>query len=167
MNRINGVVVGIVKSREDPQKLGRLQVTFPWLDGDSKSYWARIATLMSGGGRGTWFMPEIDDEVLVAFEHGDPNHPYVVGFLWNGQDKPPITDPKRRLIHSVNGHEIEIRDPDVVAGDTGGIRIQDAQGNVVELSNASIRIQGVGTLQITAPNVVINNRVVAPTFNPI
>ena len=92
---------------------------------------------------------------LVAFEHGDPNHPYVVGFLWNGQDKPPITDPKRRLIHSVNGHEIELHDPAVAQGDTGGIRIQDAHGNIVELTNGSIRIQSVGTLQITAPNVIM------------
>jgi uncharacterized protein involved in type VI secretion and phage assembly len=167
MNKIEGVVVGIVKSRDDPQNLGRILVTFPWLPGDNQSFYARIATLMSGSGRGTWFMPEIDDEVLVAFEHGDPNHPYVVGFLWNGQDKPPITDPKRRLIHSVNGHEIELHDPAVAQGDTGGIRIQDAQGNVVELSNASIRIQSVGTVQITAPNVIINNRVVAPTPRPI
>lgn len=112
MGKINGVVVGIVKSVKDPQNLGRVEVHFPWLSDDNKSYWARIATLMTGSGRGSWFMPELEDEVLVAFEHDDVNHPYIVGFLWNGKDKPPNDDinTKVRRLKTVSGHVVEFDD---------------------------------------------------------
>src|ERR1041384_5002133 len=115
--RIYGVVVGIVKSVDDPMGMGRLQLRFPWLSDDNTPAWARVATLMAGNDRGTWYMPEVDDEVLCAFEHGDTQHPFVIGFLWNGKDKPPTKNTRRRLILSLNGHEIEIYDPDPSGGD--------------------------------------------------
>ncbi|HVZ40991.1 MAG TPA: phage baseplate assembly protein V [Candidatus Kapabacteria bacterium] len=161
-NRIYGVVIGTVKSLDDPDSLGRIQLTFPWMSDDNESPWARVAVQMAGEGRGMWYMPELEDEVLVAFEHGDPQHPYVIGFLWNGKDKPPTTNTRRRLIHSLNGHEIEIYDPDPKDGDKGFIRIKDAHGNKIELSNATLTIEGVGNLQINAPNITINKRLVAP-----
>jgi uncharacterized protein involved in type VI secretion and phage assembly len=167
MNKIDGVVIGTVKSLKDPKNLGRIKVHFPWLSDANKSHWARVATLMAGSGRGSWFMPEKDDEVLVAFEHGDTRFPYIVGFLWNGQDKPPRIDPQKRLIRSVNGHEIEIYDPDIKGGDRGYIRLKDAQGNQIELANGSISISSVGGITINAPNVVINGRPVAPSPSPI
>ena len=97
-DRMNGVVVGQVKSVDDKRGEGRILVEFPWMEGRNQSYWAPSATLMSGGGRGAWFRPEKGDEVLVAFDHGDVNHPYIVGFLWNGVDRPPSNDPDLRLI---------------------------------------------------------------------
>ena len=112
MSQINGVVVGIVKSLDDPKKLGRVRLEFPWLSDKNQSQWARIATLMTGSGRGSWFMPEVEDEVLVAFDHGDIQHPYIVGFLWNGVDKPPneeINTSVRRL-RTVSGHILEFDD---------------------------------------------------------
>jgi uncharacterized protein involved in type VI secretion and phage assembly len=112
-------------------------------------------------------MPEIDDEALVAFEHGDFHHPFILGFLWNGADRPPTDDPKKRLIRSLNGHEIEIYDPGIAAGDRGYIRLKDAHGNEIELSNARITIRGVALIEIQAPIVMINGRPVAPTPNPI
>lgn len=178
MNKIYGVVIGTVTDLKDPKNLGRVKVQFPWLSGKSKpsdensiqedtknneSYWTRIATTMTGANRGTWFMPEIDDEVLVAFEHGDPDHPYIVGFLWNGQDKPPRTDPKKRLIRSLNGHEIELYDPEVNLGDRGYIRLKDAHGNLIELANGRITVSSKSGVEIAAPSVVINGRPVALT----
>ena len=80
-----------VKDVDDPNGEGRIRVDFPWMGGNNQSYWAPVATLMSGSGRGSWFMPEVGDEVLVAFDHEDVNHPYILGFLWNGKDKPPET----------------------------------------------------------------------------
>ena len=107
---INGVVVGIVTNNNDPQGMGRVRVRFPWRGDDDESYWARVATLMAGEDRGTFFLPEVDDEVLVAFDHGNINHPYVIGALWNGVDTPPETnaDGKNniRTIKSRSGHEI-------------------------------------------------------------
>ena len=164
MNKINGVVIGTVKSLDDPQQLGRIEVYFPWLSDTNKSHWARVATLMAGSGRGSWFMPEKDDEVLVAFEQGDTRFPYIVGFLWNGQDKPPRTDPHKRLIRSVNGHEIEIYDPNISSGDRGYIRLKDAHGNLIELANGRITISSKSGVEISAPSVAINGRPVALTI---
>jgi uncharacterized protein involved in type VI secretion and phage assembly len=166
MKDIMGVVTGTVK--EIDPALGAVKVDFNWMQPPQRSNWAPIATLMSGQGRGAYFMPEIDDEALVAFDQGKFDHPYVVGFMWNGSDAPPTTEKHLRLIHSVNGHEIGIYDPDKISGgDKGFIRIQDAHGNLIELGNGRIIISGKGNLQITAPNVTINGRLVAPLGPPI
>jgi uncharacterized protein involved in type VI secretion and phage assembly len=167
MKRIPGVVVAIVEDLNDPDRLGRIKVKYPWLEGEPRSTWAPVATPFAGRKRGAWWMPEPQDECLVAFDQGDFDHPYVVGFLWNGVDRPPEQDPRVRLFHSLNGHRVEIYDPDVSAGDQGYILIEDAHGNRIELKNAQINIQGVGIIQIQAPTVLINGRVVAPTPNPI
>ncbi len=117
-----GVVIGVVSNNKDDDGLGRVKVTFPWLSEDEESNWARVATLMAGYDsqkslkRGTFFLPEVGDEVLVAFEHGDINRPYVIGALWNGVDKPPLAndDGKNnvRLIQSRSGHVITLDDTD-------------------------------------------------------
>ena len=167
MKRYPGVVTGIVKSLNDPEGQGRIQLQFPWLSDSQVSSWAPVAASLAGKDRGQFYMPEIDDEVLVAFEHGDFDHPFVLGFLWNGVHVPPTNDPHRRLIRSVNGHEIEIYDPAISAGDKGYIRLKDAHGNTIELANGRITVRGVGTVEIQAPNVIINGRVVAPVGPPI
>lgn len=137
-------------------------------DGGRKPQLLGVSGRADGGkDRGFFYHPELQDEVLVAFEEGDPQHPYIVGFLWNGVDLPPTTDPHRRLIRSVNGHEIELYDPGVSAGDKGYIRLKDAHGNVVELANGRITIQGVAAIEVKAPAVIINGRPVAPVPNPI
>ena len=161
MSRVYGVMPGKVKKVKDPQGEGRVLVEFSWMEGNNQSYWAPIATLMSGGGRGAWFQPEVGDEVLVAFDRGDVNHPYIVGFLWNGGDRPPTTDPHLRLIRSVNGHEIAIYDPDIQNGDAGYIRLQDRHGNLIELANGRISIRGVAAIEINAPTILINGRPVS------
>jgi uncharacterized protein involved in type VI secretion and phage assembly len=166
MTRFKGVLPGIVKSLKDPDGMGRLQVEFPRLP-KSRSFWASVAAPMAGRDRGLFYQPELEDEVLVAFDEGDPQHPYIVGFLWNGHDLPPTNDPHRRLIRSVNGHEIELYDPGVSGGDKGYIRLKDAHGNMIELANARITIRSVATIEIQAPNVVINSRPVVPVGPPI
>ena len=89
--RLYGVYTAIVTDVDDPEGMGRVRIRLPWTtdqDGDAYELWARVATLMAGNDRGTWFIPEPDDEVLIAFAAGDPRRPYVVGALWNGQDTP-------------------------------------------------------------------------------
>src|SRR5215813_13866075 len=108
--RLFGVVVGVVTNNKDEQDLGRVKVRFPWLSETEESNWARIA---SPGG--TYFLPEVDDEGLVAFEHGDLRFPYVLGVLWNGKNAPPTnSDGKNnlRLIKSRSGHLIKLNDED-------------------------------------------------------
>ncbi|MFZ3167944.1 MAG: phage baseplate assembly protein V [Candidatus Methanoperedens sp.] len=111
---IYGVVVGIVTSNQDSEGLGRVKVSFLWRGDKDESYWARVASLMAGNDRGMVFYPEVNDEVLVAFEHGDINYPYVIGALWNTKDKTPEanSDGKNniRKIRSRSGHEIIFSD---------------------------------------------------------
>jgi uncharacterized protein involved in type VI secretion and phage assembly len=116
--RIFGVVVGIVTNNKDPDNLGRVKLKFPWLSDkdEDESNWARIAAPMAGKERGIYFLPEVDDEVLVSFEQGNPRFPYVLGVLWNGKDAPPAnnSDGKNnlRLIKSRSGHAIRLNDED-------------------------------------------------------
>ena len=159
----HGLVIGTVQ--EIDPVLGRVKVSVP--ERGHASHWAPIASLMAGGGRGAYFMPEEGDEVVLGFDRGRFDHPYVIGFLWNGQDAPPQTDGHQRTIRSVNGHEITLYDPGVKGGDKGYVRIKDAHGNLVELANGQITIKGVGLIQISAPVVTINGRVVAPVGPPI
>ena len=116
-------------------------------------------------------MPEVGDEVLVAFNQDDVAHPFIVGFLWNGQDSPPSMDRHLRVIHSVNAHEVRLYDPPISGGDPGHIRIQFARGdgtvNVVEINNTSIVIRSDSQIRIEAPTVTINNRPVSWAGGPI
>lgn len=128
--RINGVVCGIVTNNEDPERIGRVKVKFPWLSDEHESDWARISSPMAGSERGFTTIPEVEDEVLVAFEHGDINRPYVVGGLWNKKDKPPFdnADGKNdtRMWKSRSGSIIQMGDKD---GEVS-ITLRTASGNV-------------------------------------
>jgi len=86
--RIIGPVVGIVTNNVDPHDRHRVKVKYPWLDDTLESFWARIATTLGGKGEmGSVWLPEVDDEVLVQFYHGDPEKPVITGYLYNGTDK--------------------------------------------------------------------------------
>jgi uncharacterized protein involved in type VI secretion and phage assembly len=171
MSQVNGVVVGLVTSVEDPEQQGRIKVHFPWLDEGHETDWIRIATLMAGNNRGSFFMPEVGDEVLVAFEHGDARFPYVIGFLWNGQDAPPGSHVRDRIFKSKNGHQIRFLDSTPGSGDQGGIVVEDAHHNRITLTNGQIKVQALGVLVLEGASVIINvagvPRVVAPTPNAI
>lgn len=108
-----GVAAGLVTKNDDPNKLGKIKITFPWLPDDNETDWIRMTTFMAGSEMGGIFLPEVGDEVLVAFEHGDLNRPYVIGALWNGKAKPPEADYIKnniRKIRSRSGHEIIFND---------------------------------------------------------
>jgi len=115
-SKVYGVVTAIVTNNKDEENMGRVKVTYPWLAENDESHWARIATMMAGNDRGTYFIPEIDDEVLVAFEHGDIHYPYIIGSLWNGKDKVHENNDdgenNLRVIKSRSGHKIIFDDTD-------------------------------------------------------
>ena len=154
MARIKGVVVGIVVDVNDPNGEGRIRVDFPWMGGQNKLYWAPVATMMTGSGRGSWFMPEVGDEVLVAFEHEDAEHPFVLGFLWNGKDKPPETSSHKRLLKSVKGHTILLDDTD------GSEKIEITTGGGLKITmddtSNSITIQASQQVTVKAPQVTVD-----------
>lgn len=110
----NGIVIGVVSNLKDDASLGRIKVRYPHL-GNVESDWARLSSPMAGSQRGTFFRPEVGDEVLVAFEHGDPRRPYILGSLWSQEDRPPPDDGDQggnnwRFIRSRSGHIILLDD---------------------------------------------------------
>src|SRR5512136_1749794 len=115
-----GVFPASVTDIKDPDNQGRVKVTLPWSpDTGTARYeaWARLATLMGGNNRGSWFVPDVNDEVLVAFELGDPRRPYVLGGLWNGRDSPPesmdaAANNARKVLRSRNGVKLTLDDQD-------------------------------------------------------
>jgi phage protein D/phage baseplate assembly protein gpV len=136
-----GMLIGIVTDNQDPDGQGRVKVKFPMLSSEHASTWAPVVVPGGGAERGIEFLPEINDEVLVAFEQGDVHHPFVLGGLWNGVDAPPaasgdiITNGRvqKRIIRSRTGHTITLDDSD----SGGGITIQDKAGNKIVLDTAS------------------------------
>lgn len=166
--RIHGVVIGVVTNNQDPDKMGRVKVKFPWLSDVDESWWARIAAPMAGKQRGAYFLPEVNDEVLVAFEHGDVRFPYVLGALWNGQDAPPITnsDGKNniRMIQSRSGHVVKLNDEDgketieiIDKSQKNSIVIDTSKNTVTITSDKDITLSASkGTIKLDAQNVEIS-----------
>lgn len=125
-DRVYEPVVGIVVDNKDPDKLARVKVRFPSLPGQDTGWWAPLVSLGAGNERGWFFLPEIDDEVLVMFEHGDIRRPVIIGALWNGKDAPPDTNGggnERRSIVSRNASKIVFDD------DAGTVSYEDGDGN--------------------------------------
>ena len=170
-DKVRGVHIGVVtENKEGQDNPGyRVKVKLPWLTGDETTFWARIAVPMAGDKRGTYMLPEVDDQVLVVFEHGDIERPIVIGSLWNDKQKPPQqnSDGKNnvKVIKTKSGHRIILDDKDgeekvtivdstkknKIALDAkektatletadGDIEIKAAAGNVLFESGASIKI---------------------------
>jgi phage baseplate assembly protein V len=160
-----GVVVGVVSKNDDPDKLGRVKLNFPWFDGGhTETDWCRMAQLYAGGATGApgpygaVFVPEVGDEVLVAFDQGDMGTPYVLGGLYNGQDKPPVersASKDVKMLRTKAGHVITL-------DDTGGkrrVKIETAAGQSIDLDDTAGKItvkNGKGAeLVLDGPNVTI------------
>ena len=150
-----GPVIGLVTNVKDPDKKGKVKVKFPWLSDDQESAWARVVAPMAGPDRGLELLPEVDDEVLVVFEHGDVHRPLVVGGLWNGHDAPPLADAvsgdgavQQRGIVTRAGHKIVLDDKD----GGGGITVEDSAGNTVTLDagGSTVKVKSAGDLTVEA-----------------
>jgi uncharacterized protein involved in type VI secretion and phage assembly len=109
-NHRGGVAIAIVNDLNDPLSEGRIGLRYPWLPGKITSAWAAMASPLTGKERGMFFMPEKEDEVLVAFEHGNFAHPYILGFLWNGADTPPESNLQHRIIKTPSGLQLRFED---------------------------------------------------------
>ena len=143
---ISGVRIGIVTDNDDPKDLGRVKLRFPWREADDESHWARIATQMAGETYGSYCIPEVDEEVLVAFAGGDVHQPFVIGSLWNGKKTPPQQadeDNDIRELVSRQGHRLQFDDSE----DDSKLRIETSAGHKIELddSDGSERIDIVDT----------------------
>jgi uncharacterized protein involved in type VI secretion and phage assembly len=177
--QLYGVYPALVTDIKDPDGQGRVKVSLPWSpDTGSSRYdaWARLATLMGGNNRGTWFVPDVNDEVLLAFEGGDPRRPYVVGALWNGSDSPPDSmdgggNNYRKVIRSRNGVKVTLDDNngqenlilETPAGQKvtlkdgpGSIELQDSNGNSIKLESSGVTITAAAKLTLNASTVEVS-----------
>ncbi|MFG3436815.1 VgrG-related protein [Nonomuraea sp. NPDC047897] len=170
-----GLVPAVVSDVRDPDGKGRVRLSMPWLSADFTSGWARVAQPGAGAGRGALMPPEVGDEVLVGFENGDFDHPYVLGGLFNGQDAPPslavplIDDlsgqANARALVSRNGHRLELLDAATGAGGVliatgdgrltvrlddkaGTIAISGAAGVVVDAGSGPLTLKSAGRLTL-------------------
>jgi phage protein D len=149
-------VIGIVTNVKDEDNEGKVKVKFPWLSEDDESAWARLSSPMAGPDRGLQLVPEVDDEVLVVFERGDPNRPIVIGSLWNGVDASPLAADavsgdgavQQRMLKTRVGHTILLDDSD----SSKSIVITDSAGNKMtwDAANSKIEIESQGDLKVTS-----------------
>lgn len=182
-----GVYPARVTDVVDPDQQGRVKVRLPWspdAGGNNYEAWARLATMMGGNNRGTFFIPDVDDEVLVAFEGGNPRRPYVVGALWNGQDAPPEqmdgagkndlktilsrqgvritlddTDGAVKLrLETPGGQSIVLSDADnsIEADDSNGNSIRMDAGGITIIASVEVKVQA-STVEIDASMVTVNS----------
>lgn len=174
-----GVFPALVSDIKDPDGQGRVKVTLPWspdTGGGRYEAWARLATLMAGGNRGTWFIPDVNDEVLVAFEGGDPRRAYVVGALWNGSDSPPDSmdgagNNYRKVVRSRNGVKLTLDDTNgqekmiletpggqkvTLKDGPGSVVIEDSNGNSVKLETSGITITAAAKVTVNASTVAVS-----------
>lgn len=174
-----GVFPALVTDIRDPQGQGRVKVVLPWsADTGSDRYevWARLSTMMAGNNRGAWFIPDVNDEVLVAFENGDPRIPFVIGALWNGQDAPPESmdgagNNYTKVIRSRNGVKITLNDQDgqeqfvvetpggqkiTLKDGPGSVEVQDSNGNSIKLESAGVTVTASAKVTINASTVEVS-----------
>jgi phage baseplate assembly protein V len=142
----NAVYKGVVVEPRDPKRRGRVRVSVPELD---EEVWARRATLDAGDERGTWFVPDAGDEVLVAFANGDRRSPVVVGALWSSTQRPPESKPDRALIRTKHGATVVLDDG------AGGIEVSDLHGNTVKLAADGVTVTSASRLRVKASIVEI------------
>lgn len=177
--RFYGVYPGLVCEITDPEGQGRIKIKLPWSpdsDGNAYEAWARLATMMAGDNRGSWFVPDVNDEVLVAFEAGDTSRPYVIGSLWNGQDAPPETmdsggNNYQKTLQSRNGIRINMDDTDgvetltletpggqklVLKDGPGSIEVKDSNGNSVKMDPSGITVNASAKVTINASTIEIS-----------
>jgi phage baseplate assembly protein gpV len=183
MATLQGVYTASVLDNRDPEGLARVLVRVSGLDDPTatRGTWARMATMMAGRDRGTWFIPEMGDEVLVAFERGDMRAPYVIGALWNAKSRPPAASgdaSTTKMIKSRSGVTLRFRDDSasgVVMETPGGqrvtlqdgpgsVRIEDGNGNSITLgtsgvtinASAAVTVNAGSKLEINASAVTVN-----------
>ncbi len=152
---VGGVVTGVVTDINDPDKKGRVKVTIPRFSDTEESNWARVVTFMAGNDRGAVFLPEVGDEVLLAFELGDPGTPYIIGALHNGQDTAPYDNGDGsnniRTIKSRSGHIIRFDDTDGAEK----IEIMDKnEENLITIDSASesITLESKTKIELKSPD---------------
>jgi uncharacterized protein involved in type VI secretion and phage assembly len=151
---IGGVATAVVRDNKDASGLGRVSVSFPWHGQPDETFWARVATPLAGKAHGFSFIPEIDDEVLVAFDHGDLRSPFVVGSLWNSTNRPPAANAR-----GVSPVQLQLSDGKRLTLDKSGIWLDDGHGNKISIEGGTgqITIEAATSIALKAPQISIES----------
>jgi len=163
--RTLGVSTAVVTDNDDKSGLGRVRVRFPWAD--NHSAWAPVMAPMAGDGRGLYGLPEVDDQVLVLFDGGRIDAPFVIGAIWNGKARPPVPGGKKkndlRILKSRSGHTITLDDTSgkeqVTVVDKSGrnkIVIDSSTNKITIHAGQDLSLESDGTISIQAKIVKIN-----------
>lgn len=167
-----------VVSLDDPDNRARVQVkllSFADVTDQDSTMWARVVSSFAGSDRGVFFLPEVDDEVLVVFVQGDPRHPLVIGGLWNGSAQPPAAIEsggrnRFKRIKSKNGIVVTLDDQDgqetlqletpggqklTLKDGPGSVKIEDSNGNSITLESAGITVQAAAKVKVQASTVEV------------
>lgn len=153
--RVFGVVMGIVSRNDDPDGLGRLKVRLPTLGSGLESAWAPLASFWAGKQSGAFFLPELNDEVLVVFRDGNIDEPYVIGSVWNGSDKPPVAKQQQRFVR-----EFRTRSGSTIRFDESKgaekIEVLDRKRNnfVIDTAKNTITIKSSKDIVLSAPGKI-------------
>jgi uncharacterized protein involved in type VI secretion and phage assembly len=166
--RFYGVAEALVAAVEDPEKEGRVKVRLPWFDSTEVSDWCRVANLFAGNGYGSTWTPELEDEVLVAFVHGDLRFPVVLGGLYNGKDKSPrarTATTNQKTLRTKAGHEVLLDDSsaslgvEVVTSAGHRLRLDDVKNQItLEVSGGPsiVMSKNGGDLQVKATTITLD-----------
>jgi Rhs element Vgr protein len=163
---IHDLQTGIVRDLEDPMGMERVKILLPLIHRDGEETWARMATLDAGDHRGTFFRPEVGDEVIVGFIHGDPSYPVILGML-HGPGKPaPGTasnDNHQKGLVTRSGMKIWFDDDKITAQlstpggytmemneDKGELTLTDKHGNKFRMNSEGIALESVKDIVIKA-----------------
>jgi len=137
--RVFGVMPALVTNTQDPEKLGRIKVNYPWLSETSESDWVRVVSIFAGKDRGGFFLPDVGDEVMVIFQQGDMDLPYILGGVWNTTATPPEENAggknNIKIIKSRSGHTITISDDS--EGQKEMVEIKTNAGHQILLDDAA------------------------------
>lgn len=148
----------IVMENADPEGLGRIRVQFPWQKTVGEmTPWIRIVTPHAGSDKGFHFIPEVNEEVLIGFEGGNAEHPYMMGSLYNGSGKANAFKSEKNDIKAIktrSGHTFELND----ANGSESITITDKNGNIITIdtANNNITISALENMSLNAKNMQIN-----------
>jgi uncharacterized protein involved in type VI secretion and phage assembly len=175
---LNAGYLARVVSLDDPESLNRVQVrliAFDGIDDQDAPLWARVVAPFAGQNRGAFFMPDVDDEVLVLFTNGDTRFPLVIGGIWNGASPAPADlgpeGNRYKRIRSKNGITITLDDQQgqetltmetpggqsvTLKDGPGAITCEDSNGNSIKMEGAGITIQAAAKVKVLAASVDVS-----------